>query len=81
MAILHVRDIPEDLHKELRERARAEGRSLSAEVIAILERGLRQPPARPQSQILAGIAARHRYNPREKGAPLSTELLRQDRGR
>ncbi|MFQ5904437.1 MAG: Arc family DNA-binding protein [Candidatus Binatia bacterium] len=80
MATLHVRNIPEDLHKELWERAKAEGRSLSAEVVTLLQRGLRQP-ARPQSRILAGIAARHRYSPREKGAPTSTELLRQDRGR
>lgn len=80
MATLHVRNIPEDIYKELRGRARAGRRSLTAEVIAILERGLRQP-ARHQSQILAGIAARHHYNPKEKGAPLSTELLRQDRGR
>lgn len=80
MATLHVRNIPEHLYKELHQRARVEGRSLSAEVVIILERGLKQS-ARSQSQILANIAARHRFNPRQKGAPSSTELLRQDRGR
>jgi len=80
MATLHVRNIPETLHKELCERARAEGRSLSAEVVNLLERALKQS-VRPQSEILAAIASRHRYNPRAKGAPTSTELLRQDRGR
>ena len=80
MATLHVRNFPEDMHTALSKRARIEGRSLSAEVIALLDIALRQS-ARPQGQILAAIAARHRYNPRAKGAPDSSELLREDRSR
>jgi len=79
VATLHVRNVPDDLYNELREHARVEGRSLSAELIAVLERGLKHP-TRPQGKILSAIAARHRYSPREKGAPSSIELLRQDRG-
>ncbi len=80
MATLHVRNFPEDMHTELSKRARIEGRSLGAEVIALLDIALRQS-ARPQGQILAAIAARHRFNPRAKGAPVSLELLREDRSR
>ena len=37
MAILHVRNVPEHLYAELRERAEAERRSLSAEVVLLLQ--------------------------------------------
>jgi plasmid stability protein len=42
VATLHVRNIPEDLYKRLRSRAAAEHRSLSAEVIGLLESSLRE---------------------------------------
>jgi len=37
MAILHVRNVPEDLYNRLKQRAKAQRRSLSAEVISLLE--------------------------------------------
>lgn len=37
MATLHVRNVPEELYERLRERAEAENRSLSAELIHLLE--------------------------------------------
>ena len=40
MATLHVRNIPDHLYERLRVRAAAEHRSLSAEVIGLLESGL-----------------------------------------
>lgn len=42
MAILHVRNVPEELHKRLRQRAEGESRSLSAEVITLLQYALDQ---------------------------------------
>jgi plasmid stability protein len=81
MPILHVRNVPEEMHTELKTRARNEGRSLSAQVIVMLEQALRQP-ARSQSEVLAALdTRRHRFSPRQAGAPSSTELLRQDRSR
>jgi plasmid stability protein len=39
VAILHVRNVSEDLYQRIKARARAEKRSLSAEVLMLLERG------------------------------------------
>jgi plasmid stability protein len=50
MATLHVRSVPDELYERLRERAAAERRSLSAEVIALLERGLETPAGWPASR-------------------------------
>ncbi len=43
MPILHVRGVPEDLYDRIKLRAAVEHRSLSAEVISLLERGLNAP--------------------------------------
>ena len=45
MAILHVRNVPEHLYAELRERAEAERRSLSAEVVVLLQQAMAEPRA------------------------------------
>jgi plasmid stability protein len=42
MAILHVRNVPEDLYERIRRRAAEEKRSISAEVITLLEAGLQE---------------------------------------
>lgn len=80
MAELHVRGIPADLHERLRERASAEGRSLSAEVIAILRRALDPTAAGSQRSSaidrLRRIQARNRLAP---GAPTAEDLVREDR--
>jgi plasmid stability protein len=40
MATLHVRNVPTELHESLRNRAALNGRSINAEVIEILGRGV-----------------------------------------
>lgn len=45
MAILHVRNVPDSLYSELQRRADTERRSLSAEVVVLLEQALAQPRA------------------------------------
>jgi plasmid stability protein len=40
MATLHVRNVPDELYGALRARAEREGRSISAETIAILRRAV-----------------------------------------
>lgn len=80
MATLHVRNVPPDLHRRLSRHARAERRSLSAEVITLLTRALESAERSPE-QILAAIEERRRFTPAAVGAPDSTTLLRQDRDR
>ncbi|MDP9374955.1 MAG: Arc family DNA-binding protein [Chloroflexota bacterium] len=78
MPILHVRNVPDDLYERLRQRARAENRSLSAEVIRLLE-GALGSEQRSQQEIVESIW-RRRFAP-PPGTPDSTALLREDRER
>jgi plasmid stability protein len=43
VAAFHVRDIPPELLEKLRGRAQRQGRSMNAEILAILERELDRP--------------------------------------
>ena len=80
MAILHVRNVPEDLYNRLKQRAKAQRRSLSAEVISLLEWALQETERSPLAA-LSSIRARRSLNPAAVGAPDSTTILRQDRQR
>jgi plasmid stability protein len=50
MATLHVRNVPDDLYERLRRRAEAEGRSLSAEVIRLLDSYLPRRSMTPEER-------------------------------
>jgi plasmid stability protein len=80
MAILHVRNVPEDLHRRLKARADAQRRSLSAEVITLLKWAVEEAE-RTSASRLASIRERRSFAPDDVGAPDSTTLLREDRGR
>jgi plasmid stability protein len=80
MPILHVRNVPEDLHTRLKERADAQRRSLSAEVITLLEWAVEETE-RISTAPLASIRERRFFAPEAAGAPDSTTLLREDRER
>jgi len=80
MPILHVRNVPEDLYERLRQRAQAERRSLSAEVITLLTRAVEETERSPEAT-LAAIRLRRSFRSGLAGAPESTTLLRQDRER
>ena len=80
MSTLHVRNVPPDLYERLARHARAQRRSLSAEVIWLLTRAL-EASERTSEQILAAIEQRRRFSPAAVGAPDSTTLLREDRDR
>lgn len=75
MATLHVRNVPDTLYEQLRLQAEREGRSLSAEVITLLEHSLRQT-GRDQSVILADIRRRRYYDPARHDAPDSVTMIR-----
>jgi plasmid stability protein len=79
MTTLHVRSVPEELYEQLRQLAQAQQRSLSAQVITLLERAVAEESQRErQAELLASIR-RRRYKP--SGAIDSTVLLREDRAR
>lgn len=80
MPTLHVRNVPDDLYLEIQQRAVAQGRSLSAEVVQLLTWAVAETTPSPVAT-LAAIRSRRAYRPRAAGAPDSTTLLREDRGR
>lgn len=80
MPTLHVRNVPEDLYERIRERARRQNRSISAEVIVLLSRALTEV-GEDQAEILSDIRRRRFFRPADVAAPDSTTLLRQDRWR
>ena len=80
MATLHVRSVPDELYTLLRQQAQAENRSISAEVIVLLERALREMN-QAQGEILDNIQRRRFFRPQAVGAPDSVTLLREDRER
>jgi plasmid stability protein len=80
MPILHVRNVPEDLYEHIKQQAAAQNRSLSAQVITLLERAV-EGTSRSQDEILEGIRRRRFFRPADVGAPESAALLREDWGR
>lgn len=80
MPILHVRNVPETLYADLQRRAESHRRSLSAEIITLLEWAMAEAE-RTSEMTLTSIRRRRSFNPAAAGAPDSTTLLRQDRDR
>ena len=82
MAILHVRDFPLELHKRLKQRAADHRRSLSAEVVKLLEWAVHEADRSAAIEAsLTAIRARRSFDPAKVGAPDSTRVLREDRDR
>jgi plasmid stability protein len=80
MAILHVRNVPDDLYESIRRQAQAQNRSISAQVIVLLQRAVAGSD-RTQDEVLSAIRRRRFFRPLEAGAPDSTTLLRENRAR
>jgi plasmid stability protein len=78
MPVLHVRNVPQDLHTRLKERAETRQRSLSAEVITLLEWAIEEVD-RASELSLESIRRRRSFEPASIGAPDSIALLREDR--
>jgi antitoxin FitA len=79
MATLYVREIPDQLYLQAQKIAAAQGRSLSAYVLTVLEQAVEDEKIRrARSKALANIRRRRRALPIE--APDSVTLLRQIRG-
>lgn len=86
MATLYVRDVPDELYEELKERASADGRSVSAEAVRLLQEALSQGSDQ-QRRRREHLAALDRIRRRREDTILppdhidSVELLREDRAR
>ena len=80
MSTLHVRNVPKELYARLQKRAASQRRSLSAEVITLLDWAITEID-RSSDAALTSIRSRRFYEPAAVGAPDSTVLLREDRGR
>jgi plasmid stability protein len=77
MPAVHIRGVDEEVLSTLRERARANGRSLNAELVALLTEGARRHRERGTlTRRLAEIADRVNLPP---DAPRPEELIREDR--
>lgn len=80
MNTLHVRSVPDALYEQLQQLANARNRSLSAQVITMLEQAVEAEERRKkQDKVLTSIQRRRFKAP--KNAPSTLELLREDRGR
>jgi plasmid stability protein len=79
MATLFVRDVPERVHKQLRARARRNGRSLNAEVLDIIEDVVESDlDSREITKRLAALAAEIKL---PADAPRPEEIIRRERDR
>ena len=78
MPTLTVRDVPDDLYARLQRQAQAHRRSLSAEIVALLQWALDEAECTSES-LLASIRRRRSFAPAAACAPDSTALLRQAR--
>jgi len=78
MTSLQVRNIPEDLYEALRAAADEEGRSLSAQTVAILKRSLADSLV-DRAGVARRVAARRRSAGEMTRSP--AEQIREDRDR
>lgn len=80
MSDLCIRDFPASLHRELRRLAAAHNRSPSAEVIELLDVGLRRRRERARVPQLLDDIRRNRIT-LPPGSPTTAEMLRENRAR
>ncbi|MBI1743439.1 hypothetical protein HYR54_10305 [Candidatus Acetothermia bacterium] len=79
MPTLYVRQIPDRLYQQARKIAMAQGRSLSAYIVTVLEQAIEDEKLRrTRSKALSNI--RRRRRPLPANAPDSVTIVRQVRG-
>ncbi len=82
MPILHVRNVSDDLYARIQRLANAKNRSVSAQVIQLLDQALQiEEVRRSQARVLAGIRRRRVAYAQKPSTPDSVTLLREDRER
>jgi plasmid stability protein len=83
MPTLYVENVPEDVYEALRARAQGNGKSISAEVLALLAENVPTPTELARRREVVTRMNKIRSRQSGKGGPLlSTEqMLREDRSR
>jgi plasmid stability protein len=82
MATLHVRNVPDKLYKRIQKLAEQENRSLTAEVINLLDQAVQERQARHSVAAVLERTRRHAAAVRlPKGWIDSVDLIREDRDR
>jgi len=81
MPTLYVENVPEDVYEALRERARENRSSISAEVLALLRSNVptREEMARRQTLLKRALRIRSRRPGSSGPFPTAEELQREDR--
>lgn len=81
MTELHVRNVPADLHELLKQRAASEGRSMSAQTVALLREALQSSADRRLGQRAAidRLTEIRRRSRLPAGASPAERLVREDR--
>ncbi len=82
MPILHVRNVPEPLYRDIKKLAEEQSRSFNSEVVHLLGNAVHEEQAvYNHKKALDGILKRRAKRKLKPGAPTSLDLLREDRGR
>ncbi len=82
MPILHVRDVPANLYQKIRKLAALQRRSLSAQVVTLLDRAVdEENRLKTQSEILKDLKQNRAKLKYVHSIPDSVSLLREDRAR
>ena len=80
MPTLYVENLPEELYAALRSRARANGHSISAEVLSLLKQNVPTPRELARRRALLDRALRLQTR-RAPSGPTSEDMQRADRAR
>ena len=83
MPTLYVENVPEDVYEALRARAQENGKSISAEVLALLAENVPTPAelARRRAVVTRMRKIRARQSGQGGPFPSTEEMLREDRSR
>ena len=83
MATLYVENVPDEIYKALRKRARAKRKSIAAEVIDLLEQNIpTEAELKRRREAFEGLARLRARPPLTPGPfPSAEEMIREDRER
>ena len=83
MATLYVENVPDEIYKALRKQARANRKSIAAEVISLLEQNVpTEEELKRRRKAIEGLARLRAMRPPSPGPfPSTEEMIREDRER
>ncbi len=74
--LIQIRNVPEEVHAQLKQQASAFGKSLNSYMLEILEREIKEDSIQARRE---AVLRKHRNAPRRHFIPASAELIRRDR--